>query len=331
MKLTLKIIAVIVPIGILISGYFYVQYKPSPDPQFGLSFSIPHAQYLGFDWKTLYLDMLNDLQPKKLRLMAYWEIIEPEPGLFNFQQIDEMLIEATKREIDVTLVLGHKQPRWPECHHPYWYESLNDSEKESAQLGMMKEAIGHFRQFEAIKVWQIENEPFFEFGYNCPKLPPDLVKKEIMVVKSLDIRPVLLTDSGEQGYWVATSELGADVFGSTMYRTVYNDRWGYYRYPLPPTFFRIKAGWLKAKTNIEQIIGVELQAEPWFIADIKHTTLETQFALMNPKVFRQNVEYAKRVGFEENYLWGVEWWYWLAKEKNDWGMWNEAKKVLSEN
>jgi hypothetical protein len=50
---------------------------------------------------------------------------------------------------------------------------------------------------------------------------------------------------------------------------------------------------------------------------------------MNPKVFSQNVAYARSVGFADNYLWGVEWWYWLAKQKNDWGMWQAAKEAIA--
>lgn len=329
MRTTLKVIIIILLAGILVLGYFYFQFKPSPSPQFGLSFSITHAQYLGFDWKTLYLDMLNDLKPKKLRLMSYWELIEPQQGQFHFQEIDEMLIEAGKRGIDVILVVGQKQPRWPECHHPSWYEGLDSGAKDLAQLKMMEKTIAHFKDFEAVKIWQVENEPFFAFGPDCPRLSADLVKKEIELVKSLDQRPILLTDSGEQGYWVTTASLGADVFGSTMYRTVYSPKFGYYKYPLPPQYFRIKAGWLKKNTGISKIIGVELQAEPWFTDDVEKTTLETQYALMNPKVFEANVEYAKVVGFDENYLWGVEWWYWLAKKHDNWGMWEEAKRLLA--
>jgi hypothetical protein len=140
----------------------------------------------------------------------------------------------------------------------------------------------------------------------------------------------MLTDSGEQGYWATTAEMGAEVFGSTMYRTVYSPKFGYYKYPLPPAYFRTKAGWLKANVNISKIIGVELQAEPWFVDDISETSLETQYSLMNPTVFEDNVKYAKAVGFEENYLWGVEWWYWLAHKQNDWGMWGAARDLLAE-
>ncbi|HYC80084.1 MAG TPA: hypothetical protein VEC17_03590, partial [Candidatus Binatia bacterium] len=123
-----------------------------------------------------------------------------------------------------------------------------------------------------------------------------------------------------------------DLFGSTMYRVVHSPKLGYFKYPLPPYFFKVKAG--VAETfggpQAENIMGVELQAEPWFANGIDGTDIQTQYALMNPKIFREYVQYAKDVGFEENYLWGIEWWYWLAHKHNDWGMWEEARNVFAQ-
>jgi hypothetical protein len=38
--------------------------------------------------------------------------------------------------------------------------------------------------------------------------------------------------------------------------------------------------------------------------------------------------FAKDVGFTDNYIWGVEWWAWLAQKHGDWGMWVAAKTLL---
>jgi hypothetical protein len=157
-----------------------------------------------------------------------------------------------------------------------------------------------------------------------------LIKKEMDLVRSIDSRPILMTDSGELGRWLPTANLGPDIFGSTMYRVVHNPRMGYFKYPLPPYFFHVKAGIAKKFAGVDRIIGVELQAEPWFSDDVHRTDLQTQFALMNPKIFREYIDYAKSVGFEENYVWGVEWWYWLAQKHGDWGMWEEARKLFAE-
>jgi len=323
------IILTVLALLVLSLSYFYTVFHPAEKPDWGLSFSTESIQYLGFDWKTAYLDILNDLKPKKLRLMAYWELIEPNRGQFDFQTVDEMLAEAGKRDIRVILVVGRKQPRWPECHQPSWYKDLSAADRDKEQLIMIEQAVKHFKNFEAVKMWQVENEPLFGFGPDCPKINKEFFGKEIGLVKSLDNRPVVVTDSGELGRWLPTAKVGGDVFGSTMYRVVHNPKFGYFKYPLPPAFFKIKAGFLSTFTGIKEFINVELQAEPWFETDVYSTDLKTQFTLMNPKIFKENIAYAQSVGFKENYLWGVEWWYWLAKSQNDWGMWQEAKNLLN--
>jgi hypothetical protein len=308
--------------------YFYTKFEPAKEFEWGVTFSHRYAQYLGLDWRQLYLDMLNDLQPKKLRLMTYWEDIESVRGEYNFSVAAEMLDEAGRRNIEVILVVGHKQPRWPECHHPAWYNDLPQAERDKAQLTMVRNVVNYYKQFDAIKMWQVENEALFSFGYNCPPTDKELVTAQMQIVRELDDRPILLTDSGEFGRWLPTASLQPDVFGSTMYRVVHNPKFGYFKYPLPSQFFRVKAGLFKTFYDIP-IIGVELQAEPWFADDMFQTPLETHYALMNPKILEEYAEYARQAGFGQNYLWGVEWWYWLAQKHGDWGMWQAGKNVLN--
>lgn len=322
-------------VGIIIVAalilFFYWQFKSVSDVQWGLNFSIPHADYLGFDWKKMYQDILNDLQPKCLRVMAYWEILEPERGQMNFADFDYILTMAQKYGAKVILVLGHKQPRWPECHHPVWYEGLMKTEQEAALVAMLTQSINHFKKFEAIYAWQIENEPFFPFGPECPSIPKDFYEQELAVVKSLDSRPIVVTDSGEKGAWLPTAWASGDIFGSTMYREIYHHKkQKYIKYPIPPAFYRIKAGIVKTFSNIHQFIGVELQAEPWFAQDIFRTSWSQQKELMNPEIFLENVDYARKVGFAENYLWGVEWWYYIREKKGETEIWDLAKKLLAQ-
>lgn len=330
-KKIIWVIGIIFSFLVLASAFFYTQFKPAEKTTWGITFSHRYAAYLGMDWRTVYLDMLNDLQPKRLRLMAYWEDIEPQPEMYDFSIAAQMLAEAEKRNIEVILVLGHKQPRWPECHHPDWYNDLSDVDKLAAQLRMVKNAVNYYKQFSAVKTWQVENEAFFSFGDKCPQTPKDLVKEEMAIVRAADPRPIILTDSGEFGRWLPTASMEPDVFGSTMYRVVHNPKFGYFKYPLPSAYFRIKAGVLQTFKPVKKIIGVELQAEPWFADDLFTTDLTIQYSLMNPVIFKEYTEYAENVGFEENYLWGVEWWYWMATKHGDWGMWEEARKLFMSN
>lgn len=328
MRKILFVILIIVVLVLATAAYFYFQFKPAVQPTFGITFSDVYAESLGFDPMQVYMDMLTDLQPKKIRLVAYWDQIEPKQGQFNFQRLDQMLSIAGSYNVEVIVTVGRKVPRWPECHQPSWYRELDSGKQQEALIDMLKTTVGHLKQYDAIKAWQVENEPYFVFGIDCPKQSPDMVLKEVQTVKAIDRRPVILTGSGEQGDWTQLSKSGADIVGVTMYRTVYNDRLGYYKYPVGPWFYRIKAGYLQ-KFEKKPVIGVELQAEPWLLSGIFNTPLEQQKSLMNAKIFKDHVNYAKKVGFEDNYLWGVEWWYWMAKKQNDWGMWAAAKDLLS--
>ena len=50
---------------------------------------------------------------------------------------------------------------------------------------------------------------------------------------------------------------------------------------------------------------------------------------MNPKIFGQNVEYAKQTGLNKFYFWGVEWWYWMKTVQGQPEIWNEAKALFN--
>lgn len=329
MKRRYKII--FIPILVLVFLILILDFSSprTANPVWGVSFSILHARALGFDSQKMYLDILNELRPKRLRLMAYWEVLEPERGRFDFADFDYLLGEAQARGIEVILALGQKLPRWPECHHPVWYDKLSAPQQEEATLAMLGAAINHFKDFGAITAWQIENEPFFPYGPECYGISRELYQKELDLVKSLDARPIVVTDSGEKGAWLPTAWAGGDIFGSTMYRKVYHHKkTKYIAYRIPPVLYRMKAGMVRIFSSVNQFIGVELQAEPWFVTDALSTDWKRQEELMNPKIFLDNMEYARRVGFAENYFWGVEWWYW-AKSQGHPEMWEEGKKVIN--
>ena len=316
---------------IVAAVFFYFRFQPTADHGWGLNFSPEQAEYFGFDSQKLFLTVLDDLRPERMRVTSFWETLEPLPGQFDFAVTDSILREAEKRGAAVILVLGHKQPRWPECHHPSWYDELPEQEKNAAVLSMLKAAVEHFRQFSSVAAWQVENEPFFPYGPDCPAVPGKLMTEELRLVKSLDARPLIITDSGEKGAWLPAACAGADVFGSTMYRQVYQDKWGrYLKYPIPAAVYRIRAGILQTFSKVNRIIGVELQAEPWFSTNPFDTPWERQSELMSPEIFLEYADYARRVGFAENYFWGVEWWYW-AKAQGHPEMWEAAKEFFEAN
>ena len=58
-------------------------------------------------------------------------------------------------------------------------------------------------------------------------------------------------------------------------------------------------------------------------------TLEESYESMSPEQFRKNIQYGRDSGIGEIYLWGVEWWQWLALQGYT-EIWEEAKLLFNE-
>lgn len=328
---------VFIIIGLVLLGlivaifcYFFIgRAKPVEKIDFGVTFSKIQAEELSLNWKEVYLAILDDLKIKKIRLIAYWPEVEPIERDFDFEDLDWQIEEAQKRRIEIILAVGRRLPRWPECHIPDWAGNLPEKEQQEKVLVVISEVIRHYKDSEAIKFWQVENEPFFEFFGNCPKLDRKFLGKEINLVRDLGgTRPIILTESGEFSTWIGAARRG-DILGTTLYRRLWSKYFKFYfRYPIPAIFYQRKTALIKKFFDIDKIIVIELQAEPWGPDQNWKISLEEQFKSMNPDEFREIIDYTKRAGFSEAYLWGAEWWYWLKEKYGDDSMWEEAKKLF---
>lgn len=284
---------------------------------YGVTYSPRYAHSLGLNPRETFKKMLDDLNVRYVRLPVYWNEVEQFPQTFNFTSLDFYLNEAQKREVSVILVLGQKQPRWPECYAPPWAKNGTKEMKAEKVLKLIDAEIEHFKNFQNIEAWQIENEPFLKYG-ECDPVTKDtkkLLEEEIVIIRANDSRPILITDSGELSLWL-TSQKYADIFGTTLYRSIWSPPFGAFTYPLPPIFYNLKDKLLRAvlRKNGETIIS-ELQAEPWIP---KQEEINTQDAQSLSKLFpvsnlRANLDFARETGFSKAYLWGVEWWYFMAQ------------------
>ncbi|HOZ36395.1 MAG TPA: hypothetical protein PLR18_01015 [bacterium] len=304
--------------------------SPLNDVEFGVTFSHKYAtEDLGLDWRQAYLAILDDLGVKNLRLVAPWDWVEKEKDIYNFSDLDWMFAEAGKRDVAIVLAIGRRTPRWPECHDPSWLSSLTSLEQDQKLLALVERSVIHFKKYPNLKMWQVENEPFLSFFGECPAPNHELIAKEVKLVKLLDRRPVMVTDTGELSNWRTAGTL-ADVLGVTMYKIVWNNLTGVWRYPWPPAYYYFKAQNIKRHNpSIGQVIVSELQAEPWNIngENITHFKIKDQYHLFDLKDFKRNLVYVKKAGFPTAYFWGVEWWYWLKTEKDEPDFWNAAKAI----
>jgi len=290
----------------------------------GITFEKNFAKKLGLDWQAAYLAILDDLKMKKIRLAVRWSDVEPTENNFNYTELDWLINEAAARKAEVILAVGYKLPRWPECHNPSWAGDLRP-----AVLAYIEKTVNRYKDNLTVFAWQVENEPFLPFG-ECPAFDVNLLDEEIALVKKLDNRPVVITDSGELSLWVRAASRG-DIFGTTMYRWVWNELAGSYKYPIPPAFFRVKERLTRFFVGQEKpFIVIELQAEPWTHKQIYEISIEEQLKLMPLSEVKYTIDYAKQAGFSDYYLWGAEWWYYL-KQNNHPEYWDYVKGLVAVN
>lgn len=304
---------------ILVAGFAYwwhrasQPYKTDTPIEWGVSFSTEYAGYLKLDPKKVFTTILDDWKFRRIRLFAQWNQLEREPDKFDFTELDWLMDEAAKRDATVILALGQKTPRWPECHIPKWASELSPRDYEKHLNDYIIEVVARYQTHPALEMWQVENEPYLNFGTGCSNFNSDLFYKEMAMVMRLDpFHPTMVSDSGELSSWQKTARAG-DFFGTTMYRVVWNKYIGYWNYDwLPPGFYRTKL-WLNDRP-IESAFIMELQGEPWIPGkDFHEATIEEQYRSMDINRLKKNMNFAWSVGMPRAYLWGAEWWYWLRE------------------
>jgi len=287
----------------------------------GITYSAHAAKDLNLDPEATYKAIVNDLQPKRLRLVAYWTDIEPQPGVYNYHDLDFQVAEAEKAGIPYVIAVGRKVPRYPECFIPDWAEHLSQADQNQQLLAIIKRTVQRYDGGAHMDTWQVENEPYLNFGV-CPAQDHNLLKQEVQEVQSLTHHPILLTDSGELSTWLGPTQYG-DEFGSTLYRVVINEPGDkiFHHFLWPDVYTRHGNLIKKIHPNVKKLIVAELQAEPWGNGPDKPQAFYD--LTMSHDQFSKNIDFARQVGFPEVYMWGAEWWYYEKLHGDDY-YWNTA-------
>lgn len=303
------------------------------DPNYGASFSVKYAKELGLDWRETYTALLDDMGIRRFRLMSYWDITESKRGVFTFQDLDWQMDEAHKRGAKISLAVGLRQPRWPECHPPDWYNSLSDQEKEKALITFIEAVVRRYRDHPALVSYQLENEAVNRHFGKCPPETIDQKRlaREFSAIKRLDVsKPVVMSLSDQHGL-----PLGIpipDIYGFSVYRTVWNDKLSplefYMTYPTPIWYHRIRAEVINILHNKGFFIH-ELQLEPWGPKATKDLSIEDQNKSMSTDQIHKSISFARKIGVQDIDLWGSEWWYWRKTTHNDSSVWDTIKSELS--
>lgn len=303
---------------------------PETKPKTGITFSPRYAAELGLNPTEVFESILKDLNPNIIRLPVYWDEVEKIPNSYDFSKTEELIKMASGSRAEIILVVGFKQPRWPECFRPDWTMNMRKEEFNKEILELVSAELETFRKYPNIKYWQVENEPFVSFGI-CPKPDKERLLREIQTIRDGDSRPIIITDSGELSGWFNTFHLG-DVFGTTLYRRVWSPYFGLVSYPWPPALYFLKANLANALTGFSnpQTMVSELQAEPWPDngSPIPETSLAKQQNLFPVNQLISNFAFSKETRLGNVLFWGAEWWYYI-KLKGVPDYWEEAKLIFN--
>ncbi len=293
--------------------------------RYGITFSDTYAKYLGLDPEVAYKAFIEDLGVRAVRLPIYWSEIQTKPDEYQWDLIDRLVRFSEEHQVKLTMVVGTKVPRWPECYVPTWVSSLRKEDRQKAALTMIQKTVERYKDSPALERWQVENEPFFAFG-TCTAFSKSDFQSHVDLVRHLDpTHPIQVTVSGELEPW-KTEAKTADILGISLYRLAWNKVFGYFIYPLSPEFYSLRAQLVQK--DVSKVIVSELQAEPWFSQSVYSRPFEEWYSVFDEEMFRKNLQFVKEAHISEVYLWGAEWWYAL-KQQGDSRLWNVAKSVFS--
>lgn len=307
---------------ILIAGYFLIGWpKVNENAKYGITWSKPYAESLGLNSRDGLGYMLEDVGVRRFRIPAYWSLTEPERGRYDFSWLDEQIELIDRYGGSVTLGIGARLPRWPECWEPEWTHELSPTERREAQLKYARDVYERYAEHPAIDSWQIENEVTFDVFANCEGLTNELVEKELQLIRGLEQsrppnlqRPVVTTESGEWSTWLSFAG-DVDGKGISIYRAVTDPWLGVIRYWfVPPWAYQRKAALVRAFVGPVHVS--EFQMEPWADLPLTSLTNETQFRTLDIDQMEANLRYAERTGFDEVYFWGAEWWLWMQEMRD---------------
>lgn len=301
------------------------------DPlQYGVTFIPNYARYLGVDPEETMLALRDDLGFRRFRLVSYWNNIEKAPGEYDFSELDWQFEKVAAVNGEVTLAIGLRQPRWPECHIPNMYHGQDIDTLYPKLETFIAAVVARYKDHPSLESYQLENEFFLEVFGECPDFSRERLQKEYELVKSIDSdTPVIL--SLANNYWgVPVGTPRADIFGVSVYKRVfdYTVTKNYFEYPFPSWYYTGRAGLTELLTGKKTMLH-ELQAEPWAPMAMIDAPIEEQDKSMDAKRLKERIAYGEATGFKKIDLWGGEWWYWRMKHFNDSSLWETVRNEIA--
>jgi len=335
-----KAIAIVIAAIIILFGAmfgiakWYVWSERNQPLVLGASFVPDYASYLGVDPHATFTAMLDDLHIRHFRLVSYWSDIERSRGTDDFSELDWEFSQAAARGAKITLAIGLRQPRWPECHMPDWATSEPKSVWQPQLEQFMTTVIDRYKGNPALESYQLENEYFLTAFATCADESRSRLVEEAALVRKLDPSHTLIISRSQNAVGWPVGQPHADEYGISIYRRVWTPLFGgrYIDYPFPAWYYSFLAGAEKLWSGKDTIIH-ELQAEPWTPhgAPINATSLAEQNKSFNADRLKGMVDFGKATGMRSMDLWGAEYWYYRMVKLHDTSVWNAARQEFADN
>lgn len=308
-----------------------------------VTFSQVQCEYLGQDWKDIYLKTL-DLGFDMVRLGAYWNRIEAKEGVYDFSELDWQIDRAEERKTLILLTVGMKAPRWPEFFIPGWLQERvklrfgsDPSERgllKEKLLEFMEKVVVRYRDRDIIVAWQVENEPLTRSGPRELRISREFLEREMALVRGLDTknRPI-----------VVNAMTYANGFLRFLARLAYKtnpvlDTLNIAQIPAINVYpvvghkllFKKVCFWsnIEGKMNYLRVFReralrlkkdlwvTELQAEPWEPGELVHLGQEPALTCQ-PQSFVLTYRKLTEMGYTTIFFWGVEYWFYRAQKYGD--------------
>jgi len=311
-----------------IAQWYFFKHRNTP-VQLGATYIPDYAVSFGLDPEQTMDAVINDLGVKRLRLVSYWENGETVQGKYDFSFLDWQMEKAKLSGVQVSLAIGLRQPRWPECHWPLWAQGLPKSEWQPLLMNYMQAVIERYRDHPALESYQLENEYFLKAFGECSDFSRDRLVSEYNLVKSLDINTPVVVSMSNNAIGTPIYAPTPDEWAISIYKRVWDKTITkrYFEYPIPAWYYAFRSGFTEA-TRGRDVFAHELQAEAWLPDgyDMRTAPLEEYYKSMNPDRLADRFEYGVATGMKKIDLWGVEWWYYMKQKRGAPEMWNVAKQ-----
>jgi hypothetical protein len=270
--------------------------EPRRNTLLGISFRPPQVEALGLDTRTT-LQALLGYPFQLIRLGAYWNRIEPEPGVFDTDELDWQIDAAERAGKQIILCVGPlKTFSYPEffvpahrLKRPFREHSLIEPSAYqpllTGAIDYLTRLVDRYKERQGVVAWQLEHEAVDPLGLEHSwRLGVSFVEKEVEALRKADpTRPVMMNGflptsllvrftqwwrTRDQGDSLAVAQQLADIVGIDYYprqallavgpRTLYLD--GSQR---PWQRRRQQQLFGQARAQGRQLMVSEGQAEPW--------------------------------------------------------------------